>query len=144
MNIFYFVILGMAIWILSYYFLENEIFYEPLYAELNVSLGENTTYNGSIKNIGSQDVDVRFSAEGIPAEGVNHIAINFDNASDQIEWDTTKPVHFHIDTTSAIPGDYKGFIYVWNNKSKNNSNVQDVLEKIPITIRVINSSKMSK
>jgi hypothetical protein len=144
MNIFHFVILGMVIWISSYYFLGNEISYEPRYAELNTTLGENLTYIGDIRNIGSQEVDVRFSAEGIPAEGVNHIAINFDPSNTQIERGATKVIHIYINTTSALPGDQKGFIYIWDNKNKNSNGIQDVLEKIPITIRVINSSKMSK
>jgi hypothetical protein len=143
-NIILFVILSGAIWILSYYSLGNEIFYEPQYAELNVSLGEDTIYNGTIKNIGSQDVDVRFSAEGIPAAGINHIAINFDPPSTQIERGKIRLIHIQINTTDALPGDYKGLIYIWNNKSKNNSNAQDVLEKIPITIQVKNSSEISK
>ncbi len=119
-----------------YYLLGAEISYEPQYVELNVSLGENTIYNGTIRNIGSQDVDVRFSAEGIPEEGVNHIAINFDPSSPQIERGTAKLIHIYIDTTGALPGDYKGLIYIWNNKTKKNNNAQDVLEKIPITIQV--------
>lgn len=114
--------------------LDAEISYEPYYLEMNVTSGDNPTFHGAIKNIGSKDVNVRCSVEGL-----DRIAIGIDLPSPKIKKTTTTPINISVNTTNAAPGDYKGLFYIWNNNHKNS---QDVLERIPLTIQVKNSSKI--
>ena len=101
-----------------------------MYSEMNVPLEENSIFYGSIKNIGSQDVNVSCSAEGI-----NQIGITFDPISSRVNQGNVKKIKIFINTIGAHPGGYKGWFYIWNNKT------QETLEKIPLTISVNNSSK---
>jgi len=130
------IILGFSVCYGYYLIVDNmndaEISYEPHYLEMNMSLGDSPTFYGTIKNIGSKDVNVRCSAEGI-----NHIAISFDPLSAIIKKRTAIPIKISINTTDATTGDYKGLFYIWNNNHKDS---QDVLERIPLTIQVKNSS----
>jgi hypothetical protein len=112
------------------FFLKAEVSYEPQYLEMNVPLGESSTFNGSIRNIGFQDVNVRCFAEGI-----NHINIRFTPPSARINQGDIVPINICIDPIGAPPGEYKGLFYI------RKDNPQDVLEKIPITIQVKNSSE---
>lgn len=118
--------IGFILFIFIMFFtLETEISYEPHYMETNVPLGENFSYSVSIRNIGSDDVTLRYSAVGI-----NPISISFNPESARIDPFNIAPMNIYIDTKESFPGDYQGVIYIWND------NTQEVLEKIPIIIKV--------
>lgn len=135
------IILGFLVSYGYYLIIDNnlgaEISYEPHYLEMDMTLGDSPTFYGAIKNIGSKDVNVRCSAEGI-----NHIAISFDPPSATIKKRTAIPIKISMNTTNATTGDYKGLFYIWNNNNNNNNNniSQNVLERIPLTIQIKNSS----
>lgn len=114
-------------------FLDAEIYYEPKYLEMNVPLGETSIFHGSIRNIGFQDVEVRCSADGIN----NHIAIDFIPPISLIPQGNFSPINISINVKGALPGDYKGLFYIWKN------NTTEVLEKLPLTIQVKNSSEVA-
>lgn len=105
--------------------LNAEISCEPTYLEINMSLSENFTYSIYIKNIGSENVSVRCLTANI-----NQVNINFIPANAQITRGNTTLINICINTTHALPGDYKGLIYIWNDNS------HEVLEKIPLNISV--------
>jgi len=114
----------------NFCFLRSEISYEPQYLEMSAPLGENFIYNISIKNIGSDNVNLSCSTEGF-----NHIAINFTPPNILIKQGTKNPIIININTTGALPGDYRGLYYIWKDST------DEVLEMIPITIQVKNSSQ---
>lgn len=121
-----FAYIGCMLFIFIIFFsLRAEISYEPHYVEMNVPLGKNFTYYTSIRNIGSDNVTLRYSAIGI-----NSIAIGFNPESAQINPGNITPMNICIDTKESLPGDYQGFIYIRNNDN------QQILEKIPLTIKV--------
>jgi hypothetical protein len=125
-------VFGVALYGVMYHYLGTEISCEFPYAELNISSGENLSYNGSIKNIGSKDIKLRFSAEGL-----NHISIAFIPKSTSIRMGEIKPIIIQINGTGANSDNYKGWIYI------RKGNTQEVLERIPITIHVKKSSGIS-
>ncbi len=97
------------IYVLMCLSLGTEIAYEPQFAEMNMVCNKNYSYNFLIKNIGSQDINLGFSAEGL-----NDIPITFNPARTCILCGDMKVIQLNISTTKEISGDYNGFICIWN------------------------------
>lgn len=108
--------------------LESEIIYEPMYTEINMPIDDNLSFKGCIKNIGSEDVAVNCTVEGI-----KHISFVLSPPELTVMKGNGEFVTISVNTSGSIPGCYNGSLLIWNKDTK------EVLEKIPITIQVKNS-----
>jgi hypothetical protein len=131
-NIIIGLLLFMALEVIFFSSLVTEISFEPQYSEMIIPSGENFTYGIYIKNIGVGIVNVSCSVVGI-----NQMGMCFHPQSVQIKRGDTESMNVSIDTVKAFPGDYQGLVYVQND------NNQEILEKIPITVKVKRSYRNS-
>ena len=113
-------------------FLKEEISLEPSRLEMNVIPGVDLKYNLTIKNIGSEKLNLGYSSIGI-----NQTWMNFSDEG-RIYRGRGETLSITIKILNAPPGDYKGYIAIWN---KINGNV---LERIPFVLNVKEANQTPK
>lgn len=116
-------ILVVIVILLNFSFLKEEISFEPHDLKLDVIPGVDLKYDLTIKNIGSEYLELNYSVSGIDQKWTPpHYPIPLSDV-------VVLPIEIQIPDIS-LPGEYKGNITIRNNKTGH------ILDTIPVTLSV--------